>query len=59
MIDDFPAELAKVNGPGLAALREYLSSGQAVAFLGSGVSAPLYPSSTDLTSSWWTRRPIG
>ena len=29
--------------PGLAALREYLASGQAVAFLGAGVSAPLYP----------------
>jgi hypothetical protein len=37
------AELARVNGPGLAALREYLASGQAVAFLGAGVSAPLYP----------------
>ena len=32
-----------MNGPGLAALREYLVSGQAVAFLGAGVSAPLYP----------------
>src|SRR5215831_16359531 len=36
-------ELARVNGPGLTALREYLASGQAVAFLGAGVSAPLYP----------------
>jgi hypothetical protein len=36
-------ELARVNGPGLTALREYLSSGEAVAFLGAGVSAPLYP----------------
>jgi SIR2-like domain len=36
-------ELAQVNGTGLAALRGYLSSGQAVAFLGTGVSAPLYP----------------
>ena len=36
-------ELARVNGPGLAALRGYLASGQAVAFLGAGVSAPLYP----------------
>jgi SIR2-like domain len=36
-------ELAGINGPGLAALREYLVSGQAVAFLGAGVSAPLYP----------------
>ena len=37
------AELARVNGPGLTALREYLASGAAVAFLGAGVSAPLYP----------------
>ncbi len=36
-------ELARVNGPGLAALGGYLASGQAVAFLGAGVSAPLYP----------------
>jgi tetratricopeptide (TPR) repeat protein len=36
-------ELARVNGPGLAALRGYLASGQAVAFLGAGASAPLYP----------------
>ncbi len=42
------AELARVNGPGLAALREYLASGQAVAFLGAGVSAPLYPLWNDL-----------
>ena len=45
--DKLPAaqaeELARVNGPGLAALRAYLASGQAVAFLGAGVSAPLYP----------------
>ena len=32
-----------MNGPGLAALRDYLASGEAVAFLGAGVSAPLYP----------------
>src|SRR5690348_1181497 len=37
------AELARVNGPGLTALRKYLDSGAAVAFLGAGVSAPLYP----------------
>jgi tetratricopeptide (TPR) repeat protein len=37
------AELTRVNEPGLATLREYLGSGQAVAFLGAGVSAPLYP----------------
>jgi tetratricopeptide (TPR) repeat protein len=36
-------ELARVNGPGLRALEGYLASGQAVAFLGAGVSAPLYP----------------
>jgi hypothetical protein len=37
------AELTRVNGPGLAALRKYLDSGEAVAVLGAGVSAPLYP----------------
>jgi tetratricopeptide (TPR) repeat protein len=37
------AALERVNAPGLAALRGYLKSGQAVAFLGAGVSAPLYP----------------
>ena len=37
------AELTRVNEPGLTALRGYLDSGQAVAFLGAGVSAPLYP----------------
>ena len=37
------AELTRVNGPGLAALRKYLESGEAVAFLGAGASAPLYP----------------
>jgi len=36
-------ELTRVNAPGLAALREYLKSGQTVAFLGAGASAPLYP----------------
>jgi tetratricopeptide (TPR) repeat protein len=54
MTEDFPdgylaglpdgrrVALARVNGPGVAALRKYLASGQAVAFLGAGVSAPLY-----------------
>jgi tetratricopeptide (TPR) repeat protein len=37
------AELARVNKPGLTALRDYLATGQAVAFLGAGVSVPLYP----------------
>ena len=37
------AELTRVNEPGLTALRRYLASGRAVAFLGAGVSAPLYP----------------
>lgn len=36
-------ELTRVNAPGLTALRNYLSSGQAVAFLGAGASRPLYP----------------
>jgi len=37
------AELTRVNEPGLTALRGYLASGEVVAFLGAGVSAPLYP----------------
>src|ERR1700761_1590185 len=37
------AELDRVNAPGLTALREYLAAGTAVAFLGAGVSRPLYP----------------
>lgn len=40
---DQRAGLARVNGPGLAALRGYLQSGEVVAFLGAGVSVPLYP----------------
>jgi len=36
-------ELAGLNKPGLRALREYLAAREAVAFLGAGVSAPLYP----------------
>ena len=32
-----------MNGPGLTALRVTWSRGQAVAFLGAGASAPLYP----------------
>lgn len=35
--------LARANGAGLAALHGYLTSGEAVAFLGAGTSAPLYP----------------
>jgi hypothetical protein len=46
--DDLDAELTRVNEPGLSALRGYLASGQAVAFLGAGVSAPLYPLWTGL-----------
>jgi hypothetical protein len=42
-----PAEqaelLARVNTAGLRKLRSYLDSGQAVAFLGAGSSAPVYP----------------
>jgi len=37
------AELARVNEAGLASLRGYLAAGAAVAFLGAGASAPLYP----------------
>ena len=36
-------QLAAVNTAGLAALRSYLDAGEAVAFLGAGTSAPLYP----------------
>jgi len=36
-------ELARLNKPGLTALREYLAAREAVAFLGAGVSVPLYP----------------
>jgi tetratricopeptide (TPR) repeat protein len=35
--------LAEINRPGLAALSDHLGSGRAVAFLGAGTSAPLYP----------------
>jgi len=37
------AELTQVNKAGLADLCEYLKSGEAIAFLGAGASAPLYP----------------
>ena len=36
-------ELARVNDAGLEAMRRYLASGEAVAFLGAGASVPLYP----------------
>jgi hypothetical protein len=36
-------KLVRVNAPGLASLVRYLDLGEAVAFLGAGVSAPLYP----------------
>jgi hypothetical protein len=41
---DVAEQVAAVNAPGLAALRRYLAAGDAVAFLGGAVSAPLYPS---------------
>ena len=37
------AGLARVNAGGMAALREYPAAGTAVAFLGAGAPAPLYP----------------
>ncbi|HET9255754.1 MAG TPA: SIR2 family protein [Pseudonocardiaceae bacterium] len=40
--------LADVNAAGLDALREYLARGDAVAFLGAGASAPLYPMWSEL-----------
>ncbi len=36
-------ELTRVNAPGLTALREYLASGEAVAFLGRGRVAAALP----------------
>jgi hypothetical protein len=41
--EDQRDELTRVNAPGLSALRQHLASGEAVAFLGAGVSRPLYP----------------
>ena len=41
--EDQRDELTRVNAPGLTALREYLSSGEAVAFLGAGVSRAALP----------------
>jgi tetratricopeptide (TPR) repeat protein len=37
------ARVKAANAPGLAALRRYLDAGNAIAFLGAGVSVPLYP----------------
>ncbi len=46
-LSGLPAEqqtgLGRVNQRGLETLRTYLESGQVVAFLGAGASAPLYP----------------
>ncbi len=42
------SRLTRVNEPGLTALRGYLADGEAVAFLGAGVSRPLYPLWTGL-----------
>ena len=41
--EDQRDELTRVNAPGFTALREYLASGEAVAFLGAGVSRPRCP----------------
>jgi hypothetical protein len=40
--------LARANEPGLTKLRKYLTAADAVAFLGAGVSVPLYPLWVDL-----------
>jgi hypothetical protein len=40
---ELAGQLSGVNAAGVAALGKYLASGEAVAFLGAGVSAPLYP----------------
>jgi len=37
------SRLAEVNAPGLARLGEYLACGEAIAFVGAGASAALYP----------------
>jgi SIR2-like domain len=37
------SNVARVNRAGITALRDYLTSGEAIAFLGSPASAPLYP----------------
>jgi SIR2-like domain len=46
-LDGLPPDQARtlqaVNGPGMTALGRYLTSGEALAFLGAGVSVPLYP----------------
>jgi hypothetical protein len=41
--EDQRDELTRVNAASFTALREYLASGQTVAFLGAGASRPLYP----------------
>jgi hypothetical protein len=41
-------ELARANKSGWTAMRDYLASGEAVAFLGAGASAPLFPTEGDL-----------
>ncbi|MGH3827877.1 MAG: SIR2 family NAD-dependent protein deacylase [Pseudonocardiaceae bacterium] len=40
---DQQADLERVNAAGFTALHGYLQSGEVVAFLGAGASAPLYP----------------
>lgn len=46
--DDQRAELVTVNGAGRTLLREILDQGHGLAFLGAGVSAPLYPLWTEV-----------
>ncbi len=43
LAEDQRAELVTVNSAGRTLLREILDEGQGLAFLGAGVSAPLYP----------------
>lgn len=42
--------LARVNAPGITALQSYLRSERAVAIVGAGASAPLYPTWNSLIS---------
>lgn len=50
--------LAELNAAGLDALRGYLASGAAVAFLGAGASAPLYPMWSELIAELVDATPV-
>ena len=52
---DQRAGLEWVNAPGLVALRSYLESGEAVAFLGAGARRRCIRCGTGSLVSWWMR----